>query len=139
MSAILIYSNRCKHCNNVIKFIQSNPEFGSMLKYHDVNTKGIPPQFKDKITSVPTLITTSGKFMVGGEVKTWLESLLPNDVETMDLYSDISMGSLDNPDASGGGFFELEAYGRSLQPALTPELEERISADVKSSYQQIDR
>ena len=139
MSALLIHSNRCKHCNDVIKFIQQNPTLGSMLKYHDVNSKGIPPQFKNKITNVPTLITTSGKFCVGKEVRSWLESLLPNKVETMDLYSNVGMGIIDVPDGTTASFFELDSYGKSLQPALTPELEARISADVKSSYQQIER
>jgi hypothetical protein len=126
--SILIYSNRCKHCNDLLKFVQSNPTLGNMIKYHDVNKNGIPQQFTNKLTSVPTLVTTTGKVLTGLEVRQWLESLLPNTVEHM-AFGNIGMGNLDGTLGSDD-IFELDNYGQTLQPPMTPELEDKINKKV---------
>jgi hypothetical protein len=35
---------------------------------------------------------------------------------------------------SNSDIFSLDDYGRALQPAMTPELEEKISRDVSQAY-----
>ena len=126
--SILIYSTRCKHCNDLLKFVQSNPTLGNMIRYHDVNKNGIPKQFTNKLTSVPTLVTTTGKVLTGLEVRQWLESLLPNTVEHM-TFGNIGMGNIDGTLGSDD-IFELDNYGQSLQPPMTQELEDKINKKV---------
>jgi hypothetical protein len=69
---------------------------------------------------------------VGGEVKAWLLSMVPTEFESWDC----SGGLCQNLDGSETpGLFELDRYGESLQPILTPELEARITMSVTDAYQ----
>lgn len=78
------------------------------------------------------MLTKNGKFLVGNEIKNWLESLLPNnEIETCG-FGGCSMTTLDGENNSD--IFGLDDYGRTLQPAMTPELEEKINRDVKVTY-----
>ena len=122
--SVLVYSDRCKHCKDIINFIKSNESLSTSgtIHYHDVNKMGIPPKYKEKITSVPTMVTVNGKFLVGGEVKSWLASLIPNTVESHNAIS--TLGD------QGGDYFDISAYGETLQPVLTPQLKEKIDASV---------
>jgi hypothetical protein len=80
------------------------------------------------------MLTKNGKILVGREIKAFLESLLPVQFTNCDLNSCKSFGgslaSLDGSDDVGGGIFLLEHYGQSLQPAMTPELQNKISKPV---------
>jgi hypothetical protein len=68
-------------------------------------------------------------------------SLLPNeDVSFDDIgASSCSMTCLEDDDVSrnGGGAFELDNYGSTLQPAMTPELEAKINRSVSDAFNQI--
>ena len=44
-----------------------------MVKFHNINTQGIPQKYAGSITRVPTLLTQNGKILVGNEIKAWLE------------------------------------------------------------------
>ena len=130
--SLLIYSPKCSHSLDIIDYIKRRPQIAQLVSYHNVNTQGIPPQYAHKITHVPTLLTKNGKFLVGNEIKNWLESLLPNnDIGSCD-FGMCSMTSLDGEGNSD--IFGLDDYGRSLQPPMTAELEEKINRDVSQTY-----
>jgi len=140
--SLLIFSPKCSHSNDLIDYLNRHPQFKSVVKFHNINVHGIPPQFKSKIKNVPTLITTNGKILVGKEIKNWFDSLLPNkDIVNIQLGGGgFGLSSLDdndgNDDFSGG--FSIDNYGQSLQPAMTPELEARITRDVKDAYTSVN-
>jgi hypothetical protein len=77
------------------------------------------------------MLTKNGKILVGNEIKNWLESLLPKkDIDHAGFGGDVcSMTSLEGS-ARDSNMFYLDNYGQSLQPAMTKELEEKISRDV---------
>jgi hypothetical protein len=127
--ALLVYSDKCKHSQEVIAFIKTQPSLVEIVRFHNVTTAGVPSK---KITRVPTLVTNEGKMCVGAEVKDWLVSMIPTEFESWDC----SAGLCQNLDGTEGpGLFEFERYGETLQPVLTPELEARISMSVNDAYQ----
>jgi hypothetical protein len=79
------------------------------------------------------MLTKNGKILVGQEIKAWLQSLLPNTFTNCDLNSCRGFGgglaSFDGSEETDG-IFLLENYGQSLQPAMTPELQNKISKPV---------
>ena len=78
------------------------------------------------------MLTKNGKLLVGNEIKNWLESLLPvRDVE-MAGFGSCSMTTLDGEGTDE--LYDIDSYGMSLQPAMTPELEEKISRSVSDAY-----
>ena len=118
----------------MINFINKHEELKHIVSYHNINKLGIPPQFKNKISRVPTMLTKNGKFLVGNEIRNWLQSLLP--VKELEL---VGFGSCNMTTLDGEGMdeiFELDSYGMSLQPAMTPELEEKINRSVSDAYNQ---
>jgi len=135
--SLLIYSPKCSHSLEVIKFIDANPQLRQLVHYHNVSELGIPDRYRQKITRVPTMLTKNGKLLVGNEIKAWLESLLPskNGVQPLDIVGKCNLFNLDGDDDNG--MFAIEDYGQSLQPALTPEIEERIKRNVSDAYNQI--
>jgi hypothetical protein len=114
----------------IIEYINNHAQLQQLVNYHNVNTQGIPPAYRNKITRVPTLLTKNGKILVGNEIKNWLESLLPNDeIQHWGVGDMSSMTNLDGGD-NCGDMFTLDNYGQSLQPAMTKELEAKINRDV---------
>ena len=128
--SLLVYSPRCKHSMEIIEYINNHAQLQQLVHYHNVNTQGILPAYRNKITRVPTLLTKNGKILVGNEIKNWLESLLPNDeIQHWGVGDMSSMTNLDGGD-NCGDMFTLDNYGQSLQPAMTKELEAKINRDV---------
>lgn len=129
--SLLIYSPRCKHSMDIIQYIDNQAQLKQLVHYHNVNTQGIPKQYKSKITRVPTMLTKNGKILVGNEIKNWLDSLLPKkEIEHGGFGGAVcSMTSLDG-NGRDPNMFYLDNYGQSLQPAMTKELEEKINRDV---------
>jgi len=77
------------------------------------------------------MLTKNGKILVGKEIRNWLESLLPvQELETCG-FGGIDSSTLDGE--STKDMFGLDDYGISLQPAMTPELEAKISRKVEDS------
>lgn len=129
--ALLVFSDKCQYCFEVLNIIKQNPTLGQMLKYHNVTTQGRPKTAK--VTRVPTLVTADGQILVGAEVKNWLESMIPSEIEMWDGAGVVS-ATLDGGDG-GPDMFSLDSYGTSMQPQLTAELKEKINKDPKEAYQ----
>lgn len=128
--SLLIYSPRCKHSMEVIEYINQHKQLKQIVHYHNINTQGIPPAYRNKISRVPTMLTKNGKILVGGEIKNWLDSLLPTEeLSNWGFSGGCSMTTLDGDD-NDTSVFSLDNYGQSLQPAMTRELEEKINRDV---------
>lgn len=131
MAGILVYSPKCKFCTEVINFIQQNQILQSMVQYHNVNTHGVP---SENVKRVPTMITKNSKMLVGNEIKAWLTSLLPNEIENCPLGNSTALCSLENPDDDTGDYFSLQNYGQSLQPMITPQLQDKINRNVTDAF-----
>lgn len=135
--SLLIFSPKCAHSVDVINYVNKYPQLKQLVQFHNINVLGIPPQYRAKITRVPTMLTKNGKILVGKEIQNWLESLLPTeDFEACD-FGGCVMTTLDGEGSSV--MFGLDDYGRSLQPAMTPELEARINRDVSDAYGDIKK
>jgi|TARA_R110001606_G_scaffold399244_1_gene582688 hypothetical protein len=129
--SLLLYSPKCKHSVEIINFIQSHEQLKHLIHYHNVSENGIPPQYRNQITKVPTLLSKNGKLLVGREIHNWLQSLLPvQELETCG-FGGITSTTLDGE--SSKDMFALDSYGQSLQPAMTSELEAKISRKVEDS------
>jgi len=116
---------------DVIEYINKHQQLKQLVHYHNINTQGVPANYRNKINRVPTMLTKNGKILVGNEIKNWLDSLLPKkDIEHGAIGGfDGSMSSLHGDDTNSR-MFRLDDYGQSLQPAMTKELEEKINRDV---------
>ena len=74
----------------IIEYVNRHTQLKQIVHYHNVNTQGVPPAYRNKITRVPTMLTKNGKILVGNEIKNWLESLLPTkDVEHCGLVGPV--------------------------------------------------
>jgi hypothetical protein len=135
--SLLLYSPKCKHSNDVIEYINSHAQLKQIVRYHNVNELGIPQQYRSKIDRVPTMLTQNGKILVGREIQNWLESLLPVQEWGTCGFSSFSMTTLSGE--SSNQLFGLDEYGRSLQPAMTPELQAKISQSVSDAYTDIKK
>ena len=128
--SLLIYSPRCKHSMDVIDYVNKHPQLKQLVHYHNVNTQGIPPNYRNKINRVPTMLTKNGKILVGTEIKNWLDSLLPAKEVTHASVGGFGCGMTTLDGGGVSDMFSLDDYGQSLQPAMTKELEEKINRDV---------
>jgi hypothetical protein len=128
--ALLVFSDKCQYSFELLNFIKSNPTLGPMIRYHNVSTHGRPAN--TQVKRVPTLVTSEGNILVGGEVRNWLESMIPVEIENWS-GGGILTASLDGGEG-GPDMFDLESYGMSMQPMLTPELKAKMSKDVKDAY-----
>lgn len=135
--SLLIFSPKCSHSVDIVNYINKHSQLRQIVHFHNVNTMGIPPQYRSKITRVPTMLTKNGKVLVGKEIQNWLESLLPvQELETCG-FGNCNMTTLDGE--GNDVLFGLDEYGRSLQPAMTPELEAKISRSVTEAYGDIKK
>ena len=124
---VLVYAGqKCDYCKTILEFMQSQPVLLSLVKLHNINTHGVPKG----ITRVPTLITDEGKVLVGGEVRSCLEEMIPFEVEYTTLGSKLALDT---------DMFTLDMYGSSLAPPMTPALEEKIAQSVQDAYQNIKK
>ena len=130
--SLLIYSPQCSHSLDIIDYIQKNENLKQIVSYHNINKLGIPPQFKSKISRVPTMLTKNGKLLVGNEIKNCLESLLPIKEVEMAGFGTCAMTTLEGEGTDD--MFGIDDYGISLQPPMTTELEEKISRSVSDAY-----
>jgi hypothetical protein len=42
--ALLIFSSKCNHSQDVLEYIHEHPQLKSMIQFHNVDTQGIPHQ-----------------------------------------------------------------------------------------------
>ena len=68
----LVYSEKCKHCLDILGFIDQNAELKQVTRFHDVNRSGVPRG----VTRVPTLVKFDGTAIVGGDIKEYFESIM---------------------------------------------------------------
>lgn len=136
--SLLVYSPNCPHSLDIVEYIKSNEQLKQLVKFHNINTQGIPYNYRSSITRVPTMLTKNGKLLVGKEIKNWLTSLLPNNEVSHYEFGGFGggMSSIDGKDADDG-IFNLDNYGVSLQPAMTKELEDKINRSVNEAYNNI--
>lgn len=130
--SLLIYSNKCQHSKNILDFLNKNIQLKQVTRLHCVDTHGLPPQYSQHVRSVPTIITHKNQILVGKDCKNWLQSLLPpEEISHCTIGGGCGFGacSLDGNESTEG-FFALDNYGVSLQPAMTPELEAKINKKV---------
>tara|TARA_R110002073_G_scaffold40478_1_gene114667 strand:- start:401 stop:829 length:429 start_codon:yes stop_codon:yes gene_type:complete len=135
--ALLIHSDRCSICRDIVSWLQENKQVAQIIRLHDVNVNGIPQKYKNKIKVVPSLLTQNGKFLTGSEVKAWLKSMAPTkELANFGFGGRGNMHGLDDDD-DDEDIFSIENYGQSIQPAITKELDERINAAVMDNYQKV--
>ena len=134
MAALLIYSHKCSHCNDLLEFLRNNTKLQPLVQLHNVHEKPISPEYKNKISRVPTLLTKNSKILVGAEIKQWLESLLPSDISNCPVGGSCNITYSIDGDDGDGSFFSLDNYGQSLQPAMTKDLEAKISRNVGEAF-----
>jgi hypothetical protein len=137
MAALLVFSPKCTHSVDIINFINSHSSLKSVIQYHNVNTQGVPPQYKNKLTHVPTLLTKDGKMLVGQEIKQWLNSIIPTEITNWSP-SKLSIASIDN-ESFDDSLFDINKYGQPLQPVMTRELEEKINRNVGEAFSKMDK
>ncbi len=137
--ALLLYSRKCKHSQNIIEFIQGSPQLRQIVRFQDIQQQGVPPQYANKITHVPTMLTQNGKLLVGSEIKQWLASLLPNEEWGNHGFGGVGFASNLDGDGDDGSLFNLNSYGQSLQPAITPDLQAKIEKGVSDAYKEYQK
>lgn len=118
--ATLIYSDKCKHCYELIEFIKNKPELHTVVQYHNVN-QGVP----QGVTRVPTLITSTGQAYMGKDVKAFLLSIAPDKVASYSL----------------GGKKPLFTLGQNNNkpPIMTPDLQRKISRSIDEGLKDLQR
>jgi hypothetical protein len=118
MSGLLVFSPKCPKCNDLLIYISQKPQLAKIIHLHNVNTQGIPQQYANYIRSVPTLLVPSGNKIISGanEIRNFLDSLFPSEL----------MGA-----GESSSLFDLNNYGVSLQPQLTPDIIAKINAKVQ--------
>ena len=126
--SLLVYSDRCNHSMEIIEYIQANPSLKPLVKYHNINQRGVPSK---QIKRVPSLVTPENNILVGGEVKNWLVSMLPCNFTQFE-DAGIGMSNLDNTEHDN--FFSLDKYGVSLKPEISKDLQDKIDANVSEVY-----
>jgi hypothetical protein len=126
MFAIMLYSPRCQHCHDVFKLLDQCP-VKDQIKYQNIHEEPIPEDYRKVLTHVPALITKDGRPLMGPEVKQWVLSMMPVEVES---FNHSTFASFDGNPSNAPGLFELESYGAPLAPPMTPELEAKINKKV---------
>jgi hypothetical protein len=129
--ALLVYSPKCKYSMDTVSFIKANPSLIQVVRFWNVTTDGLPSQ---KITRVPTIVTNGGEMIVGADIKAWLQNLIPCEFENFEGWGPAAGSNFDGTEAPSN-MFSIDQYGVSLQPQLTPELEEKIGRSVSDAYQ----
>jgi hypothetical protein len=76
--------------------------------------------------------------LVGAEVRNWLESMVPMDINSW-CSDGLCVSNLDEEQDEVGNFFDLSLYGVPLQPVVTPEMHDRINKKVNEAYSDIKR
>jgi hypothetical protein len=132
MSAVLVYGETCKYCQEVISFIREHPILIPIIRTHNINRQGVP----EGINRVPVIITSSGERHVGLEALRWLENMVPT---TFEGNSNNSGYSFDEPFDGVGDGFPLDSYGMPLSPHISTEIKERIDKPLNEAYADIKK
>ena len=124
--ATLIYSNRCKHSVDLLRFISENSEVRDTIQMHNVDTEGAPMG----VTHVPTLVTQD-KVYIGGDALGWLKEQCAS---TVPAASGDGMSFIDldgKQDISQpGGPSNLMDLGTPLAAPMTEEHRKKMAQKV---------
>lgn len=134
MAGVMIVSERCPYCVEVVNFIKEHPVLIPMVRIHIIEREGIP----EGVKRVPMVVTASGEKHVGIEVLRWLESMIPTSFEGVCGASGMC-SNFDEPADEIGDNFPLDAYGISLAPPMSKELKEKIDRSVTDAYTDIKK
>ena len=134
MAGVLIFGEKCPYCIEVLTFIKDHPVLIPMIKTHNINRQGVP----DGVERVPMIITSSGERHVGIEVLRWLEAMVPTNFEG-GWCSECAGASFDEPFDEIGDGFPIDAYGITLAPPMTRDLQNKIDKSVNEAYADIKK
>lgn len=134
MTSVLVISEKCPYCLEVMNFIKDHPVLIPMIRVHNINSGGVP----EGVTRVPVLITSTNKRHIGIEVLRWLEIMIPTNFEG-NWCSSCAVANFDEPFDEIGDSFPLDAYGISLAPPMTNELKQKIDRSVNDAYADIKK
>lgn len=134
MSAVLIFSERCPYCIEVLNFIKEHPVLIPMIKTHDIGRYGVP----DGVQRVPMIITSNGEKHVGIEVLRWIENMIPTTFEGL-CSSGKGCSPFDEPFDEVGDGFPLDSYGMSLSPNITKDIQSKIDKPIAEAYADIKK
>jgi hypothetical protein len=134
MAGMLVFSEKCPYCLEVLNFIKDHPVLIPIIKTHNINRQGVP----EGVKRVPLIVTSSGEKHVGVEVLRWLEAMIPTNFEG-GWCSTCNGSSFDEPFDEIGDGFPLDAYGISLSPPLTRDLQKKIDRSVNEAYADIKK
>lgn len=135
MAGVLVFSEKCPYCLEVLNFIKDHPVLLPIIKTHNINRQGVPDS---SIKRVPVIITSTGERHTGMEVIRWLETMIPTNFEG-GWCSSCNSYSFDEPFDEVGDGFPLDAYGISLSPPLTKDLQRKIDKSVNEAYADIKK
>lgn len=134
MAGVLIFSEKCPYCLEVLNFIKEHPVLIPMIKTHNINRQGVP----DGVKRVPMIVTSSGEKHTGMEVLRWLETMIPTTFEG-GWCSSCSGSNFDEPFDEVGDGFPLDAYGIELAPPMTKDLQKKIDRPVNEAFTDIKK
>lgn len=134
MAGVLVFSEKCPYCVDVLSFIREHPVLIPMIKTHNINRQGVP----DGVKRVPMIITSSGERHTGIEVLRWLETMIPVNFEG-GWCSDCAAANFDEPPDEIGDAFPLDAYGISLAPPMTKDLQRKVEKPINEAYAEIKK
>lgn len=122
---VLVYSLRSEYCVTILEFIRNNDGLMSIMKFHDVNKYGVP----NGVDRVPTLICPDGRTLIGSDIREYLNTFIQSEPE-----GSVNSIGFDIDGTDPDGFFDVNQYGASLAPKMTPELEKKISMNVQDAF-----
>ncbi len=134
MSGVLIFSEKCPYCMEVLNFIKDHPILIPMVKTHEISRNGVP----EGITRVPAIITSHGERHVGIEVLRWLENMIPTSFEGK-CSMEGGACPFDEPFDEIGDGFPLDSYGMSLSPHITKDLQQKIDKPLGEAYAEVKK
>lgn len=134
MAGVLVVSDRCPYCVEVMNFIKDHPVLIPMIRVHNISREGVP----DGITRVPVVLTPTGEKHVGIEVLRWLEVMIPTTFEGVSCSS-CATANFDEPPDEIGDAFPLDAYGISLAPPMTKELQRKVEKPINEAFADIKK
>jgi hypothetical protein len=131
---LLVYSQNCVHSGNIIEYIRSQQVLLNIVRFHNINTNGVP----NGLTRVPALITKDGATIIGGDVKTYLDGLLPTTIDSTNISSGKLGAYAIDGTINNGDIFSIDSFGSSLAPPMTKDLEDKIGRNVQDAYQNMN-
>jgi hypothetical protein len=109
----IYHSTRCAHSKKLLDIVQRAPQLKAAFLLVDVDL--MPPQHREKLSYVPTLVMSDGSVMVGAQAVQWASKYVVADQDTRTTQG--------TPAEHNGDFEEYLLYDRTPYSNLndTPE------------------